>query len=304
MRAKHRDHPAALAFSLAGKGAWRAWWNLLPEAWNPDNINMNLVKDIFSRREMLWSLVNREMITRYRGSILGMLWSVMTPLFMAIIYVFFLRLLARGLPIEDILIGVFAWQFTVQSLNAGSVSVITNANLVKKITFPRLVLPLSSTLAGFVNFLLSLIVLFVLAGILLAAKGTFFSADIIYLPLLLALHFAFNLGFANLLGAATVYYRDTQHLLGIFISAWFFVSPVMYSTALLAPFQAKYPQVMDLFMLNPLSGILCGYRSILLPDTTFPWSPYSVAGLAAALLLFVISIPVYQRAQKNFADML
>ncbi|NIP93620.1 MAG: ABC transporter permease, partial [Akkermansiaceae bacterium] len=86
----------------------------------------------------------------------------MTPLFMAVIYVFFLRLLARGVPIEAIVIGVFAWQFTIQSIQSGMESITGNANLVKKVAFPRVILPVATTLAALVNFLLSLVVQFAL----------------------------------------------------------------------------------------------------------------------------------------------
>ena len=112
---------------------------------------MELMEAIVRRRELVQNLVLRELKARYKGSALGFLWSILTPLFMAAIYVFFLRLLAgRGVPLEEIIIGVFAWQFTSMCVSGGLTAVTGNASLVKKVRFPRVVLPLAVTLANLV----------------------------------------------------------------------------------------------------------------------------------------------------------
>jgi len=265
---------------------------------------MNLVSDILGRREMLGSLVSRDLKSRYKGSLLGFFWSILTPLFMALIYVVFLRLLARNVPIEEIIIGVFAWQFTVSSVNSGLVCVTGNANLVKKVAFPRLVLPLSSTLANLVNFLLSLVVQFVLVIIILASRGGSISGWTLLLPAMILYQTMFNLALALLVGAANVYFRDTQHLVGLFLSAWFFVSPVMYTLTLLHDLAADLGHLLSLYMLNPMAVIVTAYRAMILPDAVFTWTPYVWAGLLWPLALLVAACAVYQRAQKNFADML
>ena len=265
---------------------------------------MNILQDILGRREMLNSLVSREMKSRYRGSVLGALWSVLNPLIMAVIYVFFLRLLARGVPMEEIIIGVFAWTYSVQAINAGMDSVTGNTNLVKKIIFPRLILPVSAVLASLINFLFSLIVQFILVGIMLAIKGTFLSWWSFAIPLIILLQTVYSIGIAAVLGALNVYYRDTQHLIGVLISAWFFMSPVMYTLELIAPAGEKYPLLWDLYMLNPLVGIVTAYRAMILPYMDFPWSTAMVIGLVWPILFFFAAIRFFQRAQRNFADML
>jgi ABC-type polysaccharide/polyol phosphate export permease len=179
-----------------------------------------------------------------------------------------------------------------------------HSNLVKKVFFPRLVLPTASTLANLVNFLLSLIVQFVLLFILLSLRGAAPAASAWALPLVIGLHTLFNLSLALLLAAANVYFRDTQHLVGLFLSAWFFVSPVMYNLSFMKTFAENRPMLMHLYMLNPLAGILTAYRALILPGEAFPWSNWSVAGLLWPLALFVLAVAVFQRAQRNFSDLL
>jgi lipopolysaccharide transport system permease protein len=265
---------------------------------------MILPEAFTTRREMLFSLVARELKSRYKGSALGFLWSILTPLFMAAIYVFFLRLLARGVPVEEIVIGVFAWQFTVQSVQAGMESITGNANLVKKVFFPRHILPLSTTLAALVNFLITLAVQFVLVGALLAWKGGALSAAAWAVPLVIVLHTLFNLGLALLMGSANVYFRDTQHLVGVLLSAWFFISPVMYPLAWVEHFAATSPLVWKLYLLNPLAVIVTAYRALILPGVAFPCSAIAIVGAVWPLLLLIVAGRVFKRAQRNFADML
>jgi len=255
-------------------------------------------------RELLWNLVARELKARYKGSALGFLWTLLTPLFMAAIYVIFLRLLGgRDVPIEEIIIGVFGWTFTVQSVTGGLTAVTGNANLVKKVRFPRALLPAASTAANLVNYLFTLVVQFALVGALLWWKGRTFGAGALALPALIALHTAFNLALALLLSAANVYFRDTQHLVGVGLSAWFFLSPAMYNLSLLRPWTASRPWLMNVYLLNPLAPILTGYRALLL-GTPFPWSAAALAGLLWPLALLAAAGAVFRRAQRNFADWL
>jgi ABC-type polysaccharide/polyol phosphate export permease len=223
---------------------------------------------------------------------------------MAMIYVVFLRLLARGIPTEEIIIGVFAWQFTVQSVNAGLDSIIGNANLVKKVLFPRLILPLATTLAALISYLLSLVVQFILVAILLTGQHASIDGSVWILPGWIAYHFLFNLALAMLIGSTNVYFRDTQHLTGVLLSAWFFVSPVMYPYSLVQEFAGTWPGLADFYMLNPMAILVTGYRALVLPGADFPWSPFSLAGLALPLILAAVAFAVFHRAQKNFADML
>lgn len=266
---------------------------------------MRVVREIVEHRELLWNLTQRELKLRYRGSVLGFLWSILIPLFMAAIYVVFLRLLGgRGVPMTDIIIGVFAWQFTVQCVNGGLFCISGNSNLVKKVYFPRLILPLSSTLANLVTYLLSLLVQFPFLAVLYHFWGGHFGPWLFLLPVVILLHFLFNLALTLLLAAVNVYVRDAQHLVGILLSAWFFVSPVMYNLSFVERVAESHPWVPHLFLLNPITVIITGYRAVITAGVTFPWEAGSYAALAFILVLAVWSGRLFQRLQKDFADLL
>ncbi len=263
--------------------------------------------DLAGRADLLWNLVARDLKIRYRGSILGFLWTILTPLFMAAIYLVFLRLLAgrrAAIRSEDIIIGVFAWQFTVQCVNAGLNSVTGNASLVKKVYFPRLILPLSVCLSALVNFLLTLLVQWALVIGLLLARGAAPSPALPLTLLLSLYHLAFNVSLAVLVAAANVYFRDTQHVVNLLLSAWFFLSPVMYPVELVDTLAAGHPGLVAAYRLNPMTMLLTAYRALQLPDAACPWTAAGVAGLLLPLVLLAVALAVFQRAQRYFSDLL
>ena len=264
-----------------------------------------MFRTIQERRELLWNLAARELKQRYRGSVLGFLWTVLTPLFMAVIYLFFLRLLAgRGVPMGEIIIGVFAWQFTVQCANAGTTCVLGSANLVKKVAFPLEILPLSQVLANAIGHLLSLLVQFpVLAFLLWRADSHFASAWPVFF-LWVLWQTLFNLGITAFVGAINVFFRDTQHIVGLVLSAWFFMSPVMYNMEFAARLAAKWPWAANLLYANPLTVIINGYRAALLPGAQAGFPPAAWIGFLLVPAMLVLGAAVYRHFQKSFADML
>jgi len=269
---------------------------------------VKIITDITRHGDLIRNLVARDLKIRYRGSILGFLWTILNPLFMAIIYIVFLRLLVgRGGGIiqnEDIIIGVFAWQFTMQCVNSGMNCVTGNASLVKKVYFPRIILPLAVNISALVNFLLTLVVQWVLVAILLMAKGAFLEPATLWVPLMSLYHLLFNFSLALLVAAANVYFRDTQHIVNLLMSAWFFMSPVMYPLSLVETVARAHPWIGQLYMLNPMTGIITGYRALQVPGVAFPWTAASIAGLLLPLVILVIAYIVFQRAQRYFSDLL
>lgn len=266
---------------------------------------MELWNAIAERRDLIRNLVARELKARYKGSVLGFLWSILTPLFMAGIYVFFLRLLAgRGVPLEEIIIGVFAWQFTSACVTGGLTAITGNANLVKKVYFPRVVLPLAVTLANLINFALSLAAQFFVILLLVWIRDVRLSVALPLLPVVALHHALFNFALAMLMAAANVYFRDTQHLVGVLLSAWFFVSPVMYNLSFVERAAQTLPRLASWYLLNPMAFIITAYRAVTLADAAWPRG--MAAGISAAIpfVMLVAAYAIYQRAQKNFADYL
>ena len=265
---------------------------------------MTFFRTILERRELLWNLTARELKQRYKGSALGFLWSVLTPLFMAAIYVVFLRLLARGVPMEDILIGVFAWQYTTQCVMGGMMCVTGNANLVKKVFFPREILPMSQVAANGIGYLLSLLVQFPVLAFLLWHGGASFSSAWPLFLFWMLWQTVFNLGLAMLVGALNVNFRDTQHLVGVGLSAWFFLSPVMYNMDFARNLAVRWPWAVDLLYANPMAVILNGYRAALLPGASAGFPPAAWVGFALVPATLIAGATIYRRLQKNFADLL
>jgi ABC-type polysaccharide/polyol phosphate export permease len=266
---------------------------------------MNALKAIWERRELLWNLAARELKQRYRGSVLGFLWTLLTPLFMAVIYLFFLRLLAgRGVPMAEIIIGVFAWQFTVQCAQAGTTCVLGSANLVKKVAFPLEILPLSQVLANAIGHLLSLLVQFPVLAFLLWRADSHFAAAWPVFFLWVAWQTLFNLGITAFVGAINVYFRDTQHIVGLVLSAWFFLSPVMYNMDFAGRLASQWPWAANLLYANPLAVIINGYRAALLPGAQAGFPPAAWIGFLLVPAMLVLGAGVYRRLQTTFADMI
>ncbi|MFH0953118.1 MAG: ABC transporter permease [Verrucomicrobiota bacterium] len=268
---------------------------------------MNIIQTVTHHWDLIANLVGRDLKSRYRGSAVGLLWTVLNPLFMAVIYVFFLRLLAGsrvGVAVEDIIIGVFAWQFTVHCIHAGMDCFTGNANLVKKVYFPRIILPLSVSFSALVNFAITVVVQIVLVAVLLHLRGLAPSAWTFALPLLALYQTLFNLALILLLSAANVYFRDTQHVVSLLISAWFFMSPVMYPLSFVEAVGRHVPWLMDVYMLNPLAVIITGYRTLQVPGEAFPWSYAAVAGWIWPMLFLVLAYIVFQKAQRYFSDVI
>jgi ABC-type polysaccharide/polyol phosphate export permease len=242
------------------------------------------------------------MKARYKGSALGLLWSVLTPLFMAVIYAFFFRLLAgRAANTSSIIVGVFAWQFTANCFQNGMMCVTGNGNLVKKVSFPRAILPLAVTIAALIDYLISLGIQFAVVGA--QTHGACFTPRLLLLPLVLAYHAYLCFGVAMLLASANVYWRDTQHLIGVLISALFFLSPAMYDLSFLQALAGDANAwVMQVYLLNPLAGIFTGYRYAFLPGTELPDSPFFLAGLLWPLVFTPLAGLAFRRLQRNFAD--
>lgn len=255
------------------------------------------------RKELITSLVSRELTSRYKGSALGILWSIITPLFMAVIYAYFFRLIAGvRAPVEAIVIGVFAWQFTAVSVNSGMTCITGNANLIKKVAFPRSTLPLAVIIAGMIDYLISLVIQIIIVSIFLYRADMHISATVVAIPIVLLWHAVFNLSLALILSAFNVYFRDTQHLVSVLLSAFFFLSPAMYDLGFVRARMAENPWIMDVYMLNPLAVIITWYRKLMLPNVAFEWTPSAIIGLLLPVLMLAVAALLFKRMQRDFAD--
>lgn len=259
------------------------------------------LRNLYAHRELLWILIVRDLKIRYKSSVLGFFWSLLTPLCFIFIYAAFARILrfndGTGTYLQFLIVGVVCWQFLSTCLNDSLHAIVGNVNLVKKTAFPRIILPLAMVLANLINFLLTVVVLVIylgIAGIPFGPMG--------WLPVVLVTHLALCTGMALLISCGNVFFRDTQHVLGIVTLAWFFLTPVFYSPEFQIEHLVKYtPHGAWLAFLNPMSGILSAYRDIFMGRPHQGLGYLLVSGVVAWAIL-AVGIAVFQRFQHMFAD--
>lgn len=256
---------------------------------------MKLVKELYAYREMIFSLVRRDLKGRYKGSILGFLWTFLNPLLQLLVYTFVFSIVMRN-GIEDYYLFLFValvpWIVFSTSVAGGSSCIWAQQDMVKKIYFPREVLPIAYVTSQFVNMLLSFLVIF--AVLIFSGKGLNLTA-LICLPVIMLVEYLLALGMAMLSSAITVYIRDLEYILGIITMAWQFLSPVMYSLEQV-PEDSR-----AIFYANPMTPVIVAYRDILYygkaPDLTT-----LVHATIFGVILVVIGIIVFGKLKKHFAE--
>ena len=276
-------------------------------------------------RELLWMLAARNLKIRYKGSALGFFWSLLTPLAMIVIYALFAGLLGLrrqllGLDgatfdyLPFLVSGIVVWQFTVGSLTDSLNAIVGNANLVKKVYFPRIILPASTVAANTVNFLLTFLIL--LLYLALTGSLRLGPATLWLLPAL-ALHLLLCLGIALIVSILNVFFRDTEHIVGLLVLAWFFLSPIMYEASLQLTAAAPRlpPSLLGLIFLNPMTGLLALYRRALLGMPLTPVIPgtdpaaalspcWLLLSLLTSLILLAIGLRALHLGNRHLGDVL
>ncbi|HZQ08685.1 MAG TPA: ABC transporter permease [Anaerolineae bacterium] len=260
------------------------------------------LQTVFRYRELVRNLTLRDLKVRYRNSLLGFLWAWGNPIMMTLVFTLVFQVIApnaiANYPLF-ILIGWLVWGFTTASITDGIGSIVGNSTLVKKIWFPRQVLPASAVLANAVNFLLALP--------LVAALIVFYHIEIqpallLYFPIIFICQLALVMGIAFFLSAANVYFRDTGVITGVLLTAWFFLSPVFYSVPQLT---TNYSRLV--YYLNPMASIIEAYRNILYGSTDGapPGPPdigFLLRTLITALLVLVLGYIFFLRASRRFGE--
>lgn len=258
---------------------------------------INKFKEIYEYREMIFSSVKKELTARYKKSVLGFLWTFINPLCQIIIYTLvFSYILDMRASIENfpifLIVALIPWLFFSSSITAGSMIIVSQQDMVKKIYFPREVLPISYVTSGFVNMLFCFIIVFL--AIALFGIGFNFQA-LLFLPIMMILEYALTLGLTLIVSACTVYLRDLEHILGVLMQAWIYLTPIMYSLEIV-PKEFRF-----VFELNPMTTIVEGYRAILY----YGQVPSAILLLKSALwgiCALVLGFYVFGKLQKGFAE--
>ncbi|MBN1264371.1 MAG: ABC transporter permease [Anaerolineales bacterium] len=252
------------------------------------------IREIFQYKEMIASLVRQSLRTRYRGSFLGFLWTFVNPLMQLVVYSIVFSVVMR-IEIDNfamyLFIGLIPWIFFANALRESSVCILNNDNLIKKIYFPRAVLPVSVVLAGFINMMLGFVI--VIAMLLLTGLGL--SLEIVYLPVVLAVELVLSTGIALWVSSLTVYFRDLEHMLEVVTMVWFYLTPIVYNVELIPE------RWQPLFRLNPMYALIQEYRNVLFFQTGLDAGNLVYPAVLSVLLLFS-GVLVFEKLQRNFAE--
>ncbi len=255
---------------------------------------------LVKRRELLMDFAWRDLRARYKGSALGFAWHFVMPLAQLVVFWILFGVLFGVRPRTEtgeqpyaifLFVGLLPWTFFATALQSGAASIVANGAIVKKVALPVQLLPASAVLSALVNFLLTLIVLF----LVLATFGPRHAGGLIYLPALILVQLLMGLGLAYLLGALNVFFRDVQHILTVLLMAWYFLTPVLFPVSIVA----DRPREAFLLYLNPMTAVVVGYQRALLDGLPPEWSALAWSA-AFALIVFVVGFAYFNRAKDDF----
>lgn len=259
------------------------------------------LRELWRYRELLYFLTWKDVLIRYKQAVLGVAWAVLQPVLTMVVFtLIFNRLLGAGtggydVPYEVfVYAGLLPWQLFAGSLQRSGTSLVGNAHLITKVYFPRLVIPSSAVLAGLPDFLISSVVLAILMAVYQVAP----TWQVVFLPFLVLLAMLTALGVALWLSALNVLYRDVQYIIPFMVQLWMFLTPVMYP---LDRVKEKLPEQLHvLFYLNPMTGVVGGFRWALFGDQ--PPSQLIWVSAAMVLVVFVGGLYYFRRMERVFAD--
>lgn len=243
---------------------------------------------------MFWGLVGRTVRMRYKGSILGVFWTLLSPLMQMGVYsLIFSTIMRIDVPHYPLFVfcSLLPWTWFANSVTMASETIVHNAGLIKKIYFPSELLPLVTVMANLINFLLALPVLFVF----LAFAHIPFTWAILALPVVLAIQFLFISALSLFVAMLNTFFRDVNYLLSILMMLWFYVTPVVY------PIHMIPAWLMPLYSFNPMTHLVQAYRTIMLEGAMPSWRGL-LAAFVLSLVMFGIVYPIFNRQKFKFAE--
>ena len=256
---------------------------------------MNKLKEIYEYRLMVYSLVKRDLRGKYKGSVLGFMWTFVNPLLQLLVYNMVFSIIMRA-GVEKfylyLFVGLIPWLFFSAAITGGSTCIIAQKDLIKKIRFPREIIPISYVTSMFVNMLLSFIVVIivsVVSGVKLTVGG------ILCLPVIMLVEYMMALGIALISSSLTVYFRDLEHILAIVAMAWLYATPICYPETMVPE---KY---LSLYRLNPVTPVVNAYRDVLYYGKT-PDLTTLLLATGIGLITIILGVLIFGKLQRRFAE--
>lgn len=257
---------------------------------------INVFKNLYKYRELLKTNVKKEIRGKYKNSFLGVLWSFLNPLLQIIVYALIFQVILKN-PQENYAIflccGLIPWTFFSSTTTRSAFTMIENGNIIKKVYFPREILPISIVTSEAVNFMISTIIIlgFVIFG------GIGISKYIVFYPLVLLAQYLLLIGLSLIISSISVYVRDLQHLIGVVMQLLFYATPIVYSSETI-PDNFKW-----ILYLNPMTYIINGYRDIFYNQQMIDIIP-TLCLIIISIVLCFIGYIIFNKLQKGFAEQL
>ena len=260
--------------------------------------------EVWKYRELLYFFIWRDIKVRYKQTILGAAWAIIVPFMNMVVFSLFFGKLAN-IPSDGIpyplwsFAALVPWQFFTSGISTSSSSLVTSSNMIKKIYFPRLILPITAALSGIVDFVLAFLVLI----LMIVGYDVFnvegfslnLTTNVLWLPLFLLLAIVTAMGVGLWLSAMNVQFRDVRYVVPFLTQLWLFATPITYPSSLIPePWRVLYG-------LNPMAGVVEGFRWALLNTDSTP-GPILVASVVASIILLISGAYYFRRMEKTFAD--
>jgi lipopolysaccharide transport system permease protein len=256
-------------------------------------------KELWLNRQLLWILSKRDLSVRYKQTFLGLAWSVLRPLMTMMIMVFVFSSVAKlkgdpGIPYSlMVLSGITIWTFFANTFTQISSSILINSNLVSKVYFPRLLMPLSSVAVGFVDFIIS----FVIFLIFTISTGYPLSWNILFLPAFIILTLVISLGFGLFFAVLNVRFRDIGQLIPFMVQIGFYICPIAYTSRLV---EGQWFE--KFYKLNPIVGIIDGFKWCLLGDKAYFDVQSLYSTIIISLVILLLSVLYFRKRENTFVD--
>ncbi|MFA5164045.1 MAG: ABC transporter permease [Candidatus Omnitrophota bacterium] len=257
------------------------------------------LRELWSYRELAFFFVWRDIKIRYKQTIMGAMWAVFQPFFAMVVFTVFFGKLAKmpsdGIPYPVfVYVGLLLWNYFAFGLAHASNSMISNSNIIQKIYFPRLIIPLASSLIGLIDF--------AVASVILAMLMVYYSyvpnfSGLVYVPFLLLIAFFSSLGIGSILASLNVKYRDVQYIIPFFIQMMMFLTPVIYPASIVG---SKYRWILSL---NPMTAVIETARAAIFGNSRVDIHSLCISG-AVSLFLFIFGVVYFRKTERYFADII
>lgn len=257
---------------------------------------MNLFKNLYNYRELLKTSVKKEVRSKYKNSFLGVVWSFLNPLLQIVVYAIIFSLILKNKQ-ENYAIflccGIIPWTFFSSAINKSAFTIIENGNIIKKVYFPREIIPISVVIAEAINFLISTIIIlgFVIIG------GIGITKYLLFYPIILITQYVVIISIAFVVSSICVYFRDLQHFIGIILQLLFYATPIIYSQDNIP---SEYQWILEI---NPMTYIINAYRDIFYYQKAFEILPLIIL-LFIGIVTSYVGYKIFYKLQKGFAEQL